>query len=89
MAKRRFLKKDIKSTCCELFNECIAVSLYNNINVENTTALLHSISKTQADFVSRISHVEPGMEPKMFFKTLIDDFKSQAIEIVDNINNLN
>lgn len=88
MTKRRFLKTDIKMTCNDLFNECVAMSLYHNVNIDNTTALLHSIVKTQKDYVSRVSHVEPGMKSQMYFKDLINNFKSQVSEIVDQINNL-
>jgi len=87
MAKRRYLKHSIKQACDELFNECIAVSLYQNVNIENTAAMLRSIVKIRRDYVSRISHAEPGMKPKTYFADLINSFKSQAIEIVDQINN--
>ena len=87
MAKRRTLKGYIKLACGELFSECVAVSLYHNINVENATAMLQSIIKTQNDFVSRVSHVEKGMKAKDFFKDLRNGFTAQATEIIDQINN--
>lgn len=88
MAKRRVLKANIKLACGELFNECIAVSLYNKVNMENTTTLLQSIVKTQCDFVSRISHLEKGVSAKTFFNDLTGSFNAQVTEIIDQINNL-
>ena len=41
------------------------------------------------DFVCRISHPEPGMEPKKYFADLTKNFNSQISEIVDQIANLN
>ncbi|MBO5155954.1 MAG: hypothetical protein J6C05_02295 [Prevotella sp.] len=89
MAKRRILKANIKLACGELFNECIAMSLYNKVNIDNTTTLLQSIVKVQNDYVGRVSHVESGMSAKEYFKSLIDSFNAQTVEIVDQINNLN
>lgn len=89
MAKRRILKANIKSTCEDLFNECIAMSLYNKVNIDNTTTLLQSIIKVQNDFVGRVSHVESGMRAKNYFRNLIDNFNAQVTEVIDQINNLN
>lgn len=90
MAKRRILKANIKLACGDLFNECIAMSLYNNkVNIENTTTLLQSIIKVQNDYVNRISHVESGMSAKTYFKNLVESFNAQTTEIIDQINNLN
>lgn len=89
MAKRRRLKANIKLACGDLFNECIAVSLYNKVNVDNTTALLKSIVKVQRDYLGRVSHVESGMSARTYFKNLVDNFKAQVAELIDQINNLN
>ena len=89
MAKRRILKANIKLACGELFNECIAMSLYNKVNIDNTATLLQSIIKVQNDYVGRVSHVESGMSAKAYFDSLINNFNAQAVEIIDQINNLN
>jgi len=41
--------------------------------------------KMQADFISRISHPEPGMKPKEYYKDLKDKFAAQASDILDQI----
>lgn len=89
MAKRRILKANIKLACGELFNECIAMSLYNKVNIDNTATLLQSIIKVQNDYVGRVSHVESGMSAKAYFDSLINNFNAQAVEIIDQVNNLN
>lgn len=89
MAKRRIAKRSIHAVCTELWAECVAASLYaaapDNNDVE---ALLHSIVKIEKDYISRISHIEPGLEAKTYFKDLTDKFNSHTSEIIDQINNL-
>jgi hypothetical protein len=89
MANKRTLKHAINGICEELFAECIAASLYGQENhQDNAEALLYTILKTQRDFVSRVSHPEPGMPAKTFYKALRENFTSQVNEIVDQVNNL-
>ncbi len=90
MASKRKLKKDINIICEALFAECVAASLYStNTDDDSVTALLFSIIKLQGDSISRVSHVEPGIAPKDYFKALKNQFSVQLGEICDNINNLN
>lgn len=86
MANKRSLKLSINLICEELFTECVAVSLYGN-NKESAEALIFTIIKLEADFVSRISHPEPGLPAKKYYKALREDFVAQAGEIVDQIHN--
>ncbi len=89
MANKRTLKHAINMICEEIFAEAIAASLYGNqVNDDNAEGLLYAIIKMQSDFVSRISHPEPGLAPKAYYKKLREDFTSQASEIIDQINNL-
>ena len=89
MANKRSLKHLINLVCEELFTECIAASLYGNeTHAENTEALLASILKTQADFTSRVSHPEPGMPAKQYYKDLREKFSAQISELIDQTNNL-
>lgn len=89
MANRRTLKRNINLTCEELLAECVAVSLYNvNDDRENAEALLHAIVALCSDYVCRVSHVEPGMAPKAYFKNLCETFNKSVEDIVDHINNL-
>jgi hypothetical protein len=42
----------------------------------------------QCDFICRVGHPEPGMKPRLYYKTLREKFATQVIEITDQINNL-
>jgi hypothetical protein len=67
----------------------VAASLYNgNPSEDNVNALLSSILMIQNDYVNRISHPEPGMKKKEYFKDLIDNFNKQTSEIIDQIASL-
>ena len=87
MANKRSLKQTITLVCEELFAECVAASLYGQ-NKDCAKALLYSIVKMQNDFICRISHPEPGIPAKLYFKDLREKFVAQISEIVDQINNL-
>ena len=89
MTNKKDLKKTINYICSDLFAECVAASLYgNNPPKEKVDALLTSILQIHSDFVRRISHVEPGIEQKVYFKRLISDFNKHIDELIDQINNL-
>lgn len=89
MAKKRDLKRNINYVCSDLFAETMATALYgnkgNNGAVDN---LLSTIIITRNDFVARISHPEPGMPPREYYKVLIRDFNEQISDIIDKIGNL-
>lgn len=89
MSNKKDLKKTINYICSELFAECVAASLYNGKpNEDSVNALLSSILMIQNDYVRRISHPEPGMRPKDYFKDVIDNFNKQTSEIIDQIASL-
>ena len=87
MMNKRSLKKAINAVSDQLFANAVAVSLYgNNRNAENDEALIQSILDMREDYVSRISHPEPGMKKQAYYKDLRDKFISQAQEIADQIS---
>ena len=87
---KRELKLVINYVCDELFAECIAASIYNGTpDPENVESLLVSIVDLRDDYISRISHPEPGMPAKQYFKDLKNSFNERVSEIVDHINNMN
>lgn len=89
MANKRSLKHAINAICEELFAECMAASLYGADNhKDDAEALLFSILKTQSDYVARVSHPEPGMVPKVYYKDLREKFSAQIGELVDQVNAL-
>lgn len=88
--KRRELKLVVNYVCDELFAECVAASMYNgNPDPNNVEALLVGIAEMRSDYISRISHPEPGMPPKKYFDDLKNSFNEQVSEIIDHINNMN
>ena len=87
MAKKRLLKQTINLISEELFAEGIAASLYGQ-NRESAEALIYSSLRMRTDFISRISHPEPGMPAKQYYKKLREDFVAQASDIIDQLNNL-
>ena len=54
----------------------------------NAEAVLSSILRLQSNYICRISHPEPGMEAKQYYKDLREKFSIEADEIIDQINNL-
>ncbi|MCR4959451.1 MAG: hypothetical protein K6B13_12755 [Prevotella sp.] len=89
MANKRTLKHAINAICEELFAECMAASLYGaDYHKDDAEALLFSILKTQSDFVARVSHPEPGITPKAYYKNLREKFSAQIGELVDQVNAL-
>lgn len=86
MSNKRTLKHTINLVCEELFVESIAASLYGN-NRENAESIVCSVLRMRSDFISRISHPEPGMPAKQYYRVLKNDFIAQASEVMDNINN--
>ena len=89
MANKRNLKRTINYICSDLFAEAVSASLYGEKpNKDNIDALLSSILIIHNDFLSRVSHPEPGMDKKVYYKAIIEDFNKQASEIIDQIQNL-
>jgi hypothetical protein len=87
MANKRLLKRRINLICDELIVECIAASLYGH-NRESAKAMIFSAIKLQDDIISRISHPEPGMPAKQYYKALREDFAAHASDINDQISNM-
>ena len=89
MANKRQLKHAIKLICGELFAECVATSLYGPTDIkENYEALLFSIIKMQDNYISRVSHPEPGMKAALYYKDLKEKFNAEVDDIVNQINSL-
>jgi len=90
MANKRSLKRNINYICSDLFAECIAASLYGvPSNRDNINALLSAIIKIHSYYIRRVSHPEPGMSMKEYYKDLRDNFTKHITEIIDQISNLN
>ncbi|ANR74158.1 hypothetical protein J4856_01925 [Prevotella scopos JCM 17725] len=89
MSNKRDLKRTINYICGDLFTEGIAASLYGeNRDNDNTEAILTAILVMHSNYIRRVSHVQPGMPAKVYFKDLKDKFSKEVNEIVDQLNNL-
>ena len=61
MASRKVLKKNVNYITGELFAECLMNSLYvPGTDKKKADELMAEILKMQDEFISRISHTEPG-----------------------------
>lgn len=88
MASRRNLKKNINYIAGELFAECLVNGLYVlGTDKKKTDDLMAEILKMQDEFISRISHSEPG-NTKGFYKKLHADFNAKVGEIIDAMGKL-
>ena len=87
MANKRTLKRAIHLVCEELFTETVAMSMYGPEEAKPMAeALLFSIARTERDYISRISHPEPGMKASDYYKDLTEKFTAQASDFVDQLN---
>ena len=90
MTSKRKLKKEINEICTVLLAECFAKLIDSeNCNEENVDSLLKSIMTMNDDDIRRISHPEPGIEKKAYFKDLIGAFNREVDEIIDHITSIN
>ena len=90
MSNKRNLKKSINKNCTVLFADCVAESLYGEQKRtdKEIDTILSSILLFHADYISRISHPEPGMKQKDYFKQLIEDFNKQVGELIDQFTSV-
>ena len=89
MAKRRELKKGINFLCGELFAECVAIMHYQKPPPqEDVDNVMTNILQLQDDMLNRVSHPEPGMKAKAYFKKLRADMVGHTEEIVEQIKAL-
>ena len=86
MMNKRSLKKAITLICEELFAEGVAISLYGPRPEKESEALLFSIVKIQNNYIKRVSHPEPGMSAKAYYKDLREKFSAQVSEVLDQLN---
>lgn len=88
MAKRKNLKKNINYVCAELLAECVAATQYHKADMEDVSNVVCGILNMQNDMICRVSHVQPGMKSKDFFKKMREDMAKRTEELIDQINGL-
>ena len=88
MASRKVLKKNVNYIAGELFTECLVNSLYvPGTDKKKADELMSEILKMQDEFISRISHTEPG-NVKGYYKKFRSDFNAKVEEIIDALSKL-
>jgi hypothetical protein len=87
MANKRNLKRGIHMVCEELFTEAVAISLYGPSHLKNNAeAIFSSIVLTERNYISRVSHPEPGMKPKDYYRDLREKFAAQVGDFINQLN---
>lgn len=88
MANRKDLKKNVNYIASELFAECLVNSLYvPGTDKAKADELMSAILNMQDEFISRISHTQPG-NVKGYYKKFHEDFNAKVDEIIEAMNNL-
>ncbi|MBR5802726.1 MAG: hypothetical protein IKY31_00050 [Bacteroidaceae bacterium] len=86
--KRRLLKKQVNYIAGELFAECVVLAnVVPGVDVQKVDELMVAILHMQDEFISRISHTQPG-NVKGFYKAFRTDFQAQVDALIDQISNL-
>ena len=89
MASRKALKKNVNYIAGELFAECLMneSSMYPEQTRRKLMKLMGEILKMQDEFISRISHTEPG-NVKGYYKKFRSDFNAKVDSIIEAIGKL-
>ncbi len=89
MASRKNLKKRVNYISGELFTECLVNSLYvPGTDKVKADELMGDILVLQQEFISRISHTQPG-NVKEFYAKFRKDFTARVDAVIDSIAALN
>lgn len=88
MASRKDLKKNISGIVTELMTECIVRGKYiNNVPEDKVNAILAELIDINSDFISRVSHTEPG-RAAAYYKALYSSFNEKIGSVIDRIDSL-
>lgn len=88
MASRRKLKKNVNYIMGIIFTDCLISSMYvPETDKEKADKLMTEIMNMHQEFISRISHTEPG-NVKGFYKKFRSDFNDKMNEIFEAMGNL-
>lgn len=80
MASRKQLKKSIKHITCELLTDCMTLRLCEGSDKEELEEIMTEVIRLHGDYVSRLSHTEPG-SVREFYRKL-------KAEFTEKVNNL-
>ena len=86
MANKRQLKKTINMMAGDLLVECVVTKHINQeARQEDVDNVMVGILRMQDDFIRRVSHPEPGMPAKQYFKVLREELAMQTDAIVNQL----
>lgn len=89
MASRRNLKKTVNYIITDLYSECLFQELLRpEVKQELVDDILEDIFKIRIEFVSRISHTEPG-NVKGYYKNFKENFSKEVTKVIAKISALN
>ena len=85
MASRRKLKKNVNAIIEDLFMHSMMQELLNpEIDKNKVDDILTRIYNAENEFLSRISHTEPG-NVKEYYKKFREDFSEETSQIIADI----
>ena len=88
MASRRDLKRDISYVIGDIFTECLIYKeLVPGTDKAAAEKLIVDLLRIDNEFITRISHTEPG-KAKEYYRALIKDFQKQISEVLDKLSKL-
>lgn len=86
MANKRQLKKGINALCNELLSETVAITLCGKqVEQKDIDKVMVNILNLQDDMLNRVSHPEPGMSQKAYFKKMRADILASVDDITEQI----
>lgn len=89
MASRRKLKKNVNYIISDLYRECMFQTLLKpEIKEESIDEIVGEVFDIKVEFVSRISHTEPG-NVKGFYKKFKEDFSKAVSDLIAKLSSLN
>lgn len=88
MASRRDLKRDISYVIGDIFTECLIYKeLVPGTDKAAAEKLIVDLLRIDNEFITRISHTEPG-KAKEYYRALIKDFQKEISEVLDKLTKL-
>ncbi len=88
MASRRDLKRDISYVIGDIFTECLIYKeLVPGTDKDAAEKLIVDLLRIDNEFITRISHTEPG-NAKGYYRTLVKDFQKEISAVIDKLTKL-
>lgn len=93
MSSIREFKADIKSLCDNVQNECYVELMFGVSNeIELVWSVMVRCEKLKVETLHKINSKEPKKlskkERREHYKKLVDDFYSQTIELIEDLNSI-